>query len=179
MSNSSVFASRRPKGRQPSLMALEAARDGSVQLVAQVGRLVEEDGAVRLDALAIAAAEQAGDGLVADLAEQVPQGDIDAADGVLDGAAAALPERRLPQPFRDAHRLVGAFADEQRHEQLDRAFDERLAGEDAADAAEPFVGEDLDDGVDVVVGLELVGPAALDGAAGEAGDLDVGDFHWY
>ena len=55
--------------------------------------------AVRLDAVAIAAAEQPGDGLVADLAEQVPQGDVDAADGVFDGAAAALPEGGLPQLF--------------------------------------------------------------------------------
>ena len=53
-----------------------------------------------------------------------------------------------------------------------------LLREDAADAGEPFVGDDLDDGVDIVLGLELVGPAAFDGAAGQAGDADIGDFHY-
>src|SRR5205085_6870937 len=155
----------------------EAAGDGGLQLVAQAGRLVEEDRAVRFDAAAIIAAEQPGDWLAGDLAEQVPQGDVDAADGVLDGAAAALPERRLPQPFGHAHRLIGPLADQQRTEQLDCPFDERLAGVDAAQADESFIGEDLDNGVDIVLRLELVRPAALDGAAGQAGDADVGDFH--
>src|SRR5205823_15127814 len=63
--------------------------------------------------------------------------------------SAALPERRLPQPFRDAHRLVGPLADQERPQQFDGAFDERLAGEDAADAGEARVGEDFDDGVNV------------------------------
>ena len=60
---------------------------------------------------------------------------------------------------------------------LTAACDERLAGQDAADADQALVGEDLDDGVEVVFGLELVGPAAVDGAAGQAGDADVGDLH--
>ena len=148
-----------------------------MELVAQPRGLVEENRAIRLDALAIAAAEQPCDGLAGDLAEQVPQRDVDAADGVLDRSAAALPEGCLSQPLRDAHRLIGAFADEERREQLDGGCDERLAGEDAADAGESFVGEDLDDGMDIVLGLELVGPAALNGATGQAGDAQVGDFH--
>jgi hypothetical protein len=41
----------------------------------------------------------------------------------------------------------------------------------------PIVGDDLDDGVDVVFRLQFVGPAALDGAAGQAGQADFGDFH--
>ena len=52
-----------------------------------------------------------------------------------------------------------------------------LAGEDAADADEALVGEDLDDGVDVVLGLEFLGPAALDGAAGKSREPQFGNCH--
>ena len=104
--------------------------------------------------------------MIDNLAEQIPEGDIDAADGVLDRPATALPEGRLAQALADAHRLVGPFADEKRLEQLDGPFDERLRREDAADAGEPLVGEDFDDRVNVILGLELVGPSAFDGAAG-------------
>ena len=60
---------------------------------------------------------------------------------------------------------------------LTPAVDERLAGHGAADADQALVGDDLDDGVDVVLGLEFLGPAALDGAAGQAGQAEVGDLH--
>src|SRR5262249_55299487 len=83
-----------PAERAPAeLDGLETAGDGLAQRLAQWFRLVEENGAVGLDAVAVAAAEQAVDRLVADLSHEVPQGDVDAADGVFDGAAAALPER--------------------------------------------------------------------------------------
>src|SRR5262245_21084067 len=96
---------------------------------------------------------------------------------MLDGAAAALPEGGLPQPLAEAGRFVGAFADQEGGEQLHRRRHQGLARHGAADADEALVGDDLDDGVDVVFGLELIGPAAFDGAAGEAGETDVGDFH--
>ena len=86
------------------------------------GRLVEQDRAIRLDAVAVVAAQQARDRLAADLAEQVPQGDVDAADGVLDRAAAALPERHLPQLLADPLRLDRRFADQPGPQQLERAF---------------------------------------------------------
>src|SRR5262249_20140816 len=54
-----------------------------------------------------------------------------------------------------------------------------LAGHGAAHADRAAVGEDFDDGVDVLLGGQLLGPAALDGAAGEAGKTDVGDLHGY
>ena len=135
------------------------------QRLAQRGRFVEQDRAVRLDALPIAAAEQTAHRLVADLAHQIPQGDVDAADGVFDGAAAALPEGRLPQFLADAHRLVGPLADQMRPQQLNRAVDETLARHGAADADQTFVGEDFDDGVEIFFGLDAAGPAAVDGAA--------------
>src|SRR5262249_19169097 len=117
------------------------------------------------------------DGLLADLAHEVPQGDVDAADGVLDGAAAALPEEGLAQLFADAHRLVGAVADEGGPGELDAGGGGRLAGGDAAETGEALVGDDFDEGVQVVVGLEFVGPAALDGAAAQAGQPDIDDLH--
>ena len=117
--------------------------------------------------VAVDAAEQPGDGLVGDLAEQVPQGDVDAADGVLDRPAAALPEGVLAQLLGDAGRLVGPLADQERPQQLRPPPRRGAAGEGAADADEALVGDDLDDGVEVVLGLEFLGPAALDGAAGK------------
>ena len=121
-----------PAERPPAeLDRLEAAGDGVLQLLAQRVRLVEQDRAVRLDACRGSCRRAAATtGWFADLAEQVPQGDVDAADGVLDGAAAALPEGGLPQLLGDARRLVGALADEERPQQLDAALDERLAGRD-------------------------------------------------
>src|SRR5207244_9944190 len=82
------------EGSPAELDRAKAARDRGLQLFAQARRLVEEDGAIRLDALAIATAEEPRDRLAGDLAEEVPEGNIDAAYGVLERAAAALPERR-------------------------------------------------------------------------------------
>src|SRR5262249_28958073 len=102
---------------------------------------------------------------------------VDAADGVLDGAAAALPEGGLAELLGDAGGLVGALADQVRAEQLDAGGDEGLARHAAAEADEALVGDDLDEGVEVFLALVALRPAAVDGAAGEAGDADVGDLH--
>ena len=85
---------------------------------------------------------------------------------MFDGAAAALPESALPQALADARRLVGALADQHRPQELYGRLDQGLARHGAADADEPFVGDNLDDGVNVLFRLEIVDPAALDGAAG-------------
>src|SRR5262249_33090104 len=141
---------------------LEAALDRAVQLFTQRPRFIEENGAVWLDLAPIASSKQPRDRLVADSAHQVPQSDVDAADGVLDCAAPALPEGALAELFRDVGRLVGALAQEKRLQQLDRAGDERLAREDAADASQSFVRRHFDNGVDIVLRLQLVGPAPFD-----------------
>src|SRR5262249_23663012 len=73
--------------------------------------------------------------------------------------------------------LVGALADQQRPQELDAGRDKGLTGHGAADAGEPLVGEYLDDGVEVLFGPVALRPAAVRGAAGEAGETDVGDFH--
>ena len=63
-------------------------------------------------------------GWLRDLAEEIPERDVDAADGVLDRPAAALPERVLAQLLADARRLVGPLADQERPQELHRRTDE-------------------------------------------------------
>src|SRR5262249_53535900 len=140
-------------------------------------RLVEEDGAIRLDPRAVVAAEQPRDRLIGDLAEQIPQSDIDATDGVFDGTAAPLPEGGLPQFLGDTSPLVSAFADPVPGQQVHTGGDQRLARHRAADADEPLVGDDLEEGVEVLLGLVSLWPAAIDGAAGQACDADIDDLH--
>ena len=64
-SSSSVFASRRPNGFQPSLIALNPRATAGFNFSRKRIDLVEEQRAVRLDPVAVDAAEQARDGLVA------------------------------------------------------------------------------------------------------------------
>ena len=80
-SNVGVAPAERPPAQ---LDRLEAALDHALERPPQPVRLVEEDRAVGLDRVAVVAAQQPRDGLPAGLAHQVPQGDVDAADGVLD-----------------------------------------------------------------------------------------------
>ena len=70
------------------------------------------------------------------LAAQIPQGDVQPADRVLDRSAAPEPEHRLPQFFADPLRLQARLADQVRSQQRQRTFDQcagRVATADAAD----------------------------------------------
>src|SRR5206468_1723027 len=91
----------------------EPARDGSLQLLAQRLDFIKEQRAVRLDLRAVVAAQEPRHRLARDLAEEIPERDVDAADGVLDAPAAALPERVLPQLLADACWLIGPLADQE------------------------------------------------------------------
>src|SRR5690606_22098268 len=128
-------------------------------------RLVEQDRAVRPDRAAVVAAQQARDRLAAGLAHEVPEGDVDAADRVLHGAAAALPEAGLAERLGDPLRLDGRLALQQRPEQLDGPGDEPARGEATAVADEPRVGADDDQGVQVLPRLVALRPAAVDRGA--------------
>src|SRR5262249_44122374 len=110
-------------------------------------------------------------------AEQVPQGDVDAAYGVLDGAAAALPERGLAQLLADSGRLVAALADQVRSQQLDGGGHQRAAGHAAAAAGGAPVRVGLADRVEVLLRLVALRPAAIDGAADQPDDAHVADLH--
>src|SRR5205814_550020 len=101
-----------------------AAHDISQQLPERVG-LVEENRTVGFDAVAIVPAEQPRDWLPARFAEDVPQGEVEAADRVLYRAAASLPERGLTELLGDPLGLQCRFAFEQRPQEPHRTFDER------------------------------------------------------
>src|SRR5207253_11410675 len=122
------------EGPPAHLDHLEAAGHHRLQMLAELAGLVEQDRAVGLDAAAIVAPHQPRDRLVADLPHEVPQRDVDAADGMLDRASASLPERRLAELFGDALRLYRRFVLQQRPEQLNRPGDEHPRGKAAADA---------------------------------------------
>ena len=66
------------------------------------------------------AAEQSPDGLAGDLAEDVPERDVDAGDHVRDRPAAALPEGLLVQRLAGGGGIDGAGADEERLDELKR-----------------------------------------------------------
>jgi hypothetical protein len=165
------------KGTPTELERLEAAGDGMFQLFAQGLGFVEQERPIGFDAVAVDAAKEPGDGLVAYFSHQVPQGDVDAAEGVFDAAAPALPKGVLAELFAEAGRFVGAFAEEQWPQQLASRRDQGLAGHGAADADEALVGDDFDDGVQIVLGDKLLGPAPFDGGAGQARQTDVDNLH--
>src|SRR5262249_30177504 len=109
--------------------------------------------------------------------EDVPEGDVDTADGVGDRPATPHPEGVLVEFFGDALGFEGVFAAPEGFEDVEGGLDEVGVGEDAADTGDALVGEDGDEGVDAVLGFELVGPAALRGGAGQADGADVADLH--
>ncbi len=152
------------------LNRFETTAHGLLEFFPQLGRFIKEQRAVRFDSIPVVSSEQASHRLVADLAHQVPEGDVDAADGVLNRAAATLPKRALAQALANSTGLVGALTDQHGAQQFDRRLDQGFARHGAANADQSFVGNDFDDGVDVFFGLEVINPAALDGAARQTGD---------
>src|SRR5438046_2690176 len=79
--------------------------------------------------------------------------------------------------MRPKGRQPSLIAEKQRFQQLHGSGGQGLAREGAADPDQALIGEDLDDGVQVVVGLEVIDPAAADRAAGEARQADGSDLH--
>jgi hypothetical protein len=83
----------------------------------------------------------------------------------------------LSQLFTHSRRLIGALADEEGFEKLDSRLDQGQAGHGAANANPTIVGDDFDDGVDVVLRLEFFSPATFNGGAGETRQSQIGDSH--
>src|SRR5262249_48006575 len=108
-----VFPILPAEGPPPELDGLESAGHGLLQLVAEPARLVEKEGAVRLDPVSVASAQQSGHRLPAELAEEGPPGDVDPADRMFDRAATALPEVALTELLRNAGRFVRPLAKQQ------------------------------------------------------------------
>jgi hypothetical protein len=68
--------------------------------------------------LAIATAQQTTYRLPRGLAQQIPERDVDATDGVRDRATAALPKSVLMQGLANALRLERGLPEQQRLQQL-------------------------------------------------------------
>ena len=104
------------EGSPAYLERAEALRLNGPQPVRQRLRLLHENGSIGPDLLAIAAAEQPPDRLACDLAKNVPQGNVDAADRMRDRSPAPLPKRVLVELLADAFWFEGVLAEEQRFE---------------------------------------------------------------
>jgi len=115
--------------------------------------------------MAVVAAEQPGDRLAARLAQQIPKSDIDTGNNMFERAAASLPKDALPQLLAHPFRLDGRFAFPMLPQRRHPGLDERRVREHAANASQPLVGNHLDQGVQVVLGLMALGPASVHGAA--------------
>jgi hypothetical protein len=96
---------------------------------------------------------------------------------MLNRTAPTLPKEALPQLLADPRWFIGALANQHWAQERNCSLDQRLAGHGAAEANLAFVGQDLDDRIDVVLGLELVRPSSCDGATAETSDSDASDLH--
>src|SRR5688572_19976372 len=96
---------------------------------------------------------------------------------MLDGATPTLPERHLAQFLGDALRLNRRVADAPGTNQLQAALHQRLAGVDAADAADILVSTHLDQRVQVLLWVHIVVPAALRRAPHQRDRADLADLH--
>ncbi|UBH07468.1 hypothetical protein K8P10_002979 [Leucobacter sp. Psy1] len=81
------------------------------------------------------------------------------------------------QGFAQLGNLTGIATDEVRFEELERAGDEALARESAADPHLASIGVDRYQGVDHVIWLQLVCPPALGRRSSESAGVDSGDLH--
>ena len=134
---------------------------------------LHEQRAIGLHLAAVHAAEQPADGLARRLAQDIPEGDVDAADGVGQRAAAPHPEAVLMQGLRDALGLERILAAKNRLEHLERRRHETVIGEDAAVADNTGIRMHGDQAVHGIFGPDLGRPASLRALA-EQGNGDDG-----
>ena len=86
-----------------------------------------------------------------------------------DRPASPEPERVLVQLLADALRFEYIFPAIKRLEHVQRSSHEMIVRENAAQAGQPFVGMDGDQGVHAIVGFQFVAPASFRGRASQAG----------
>ncbi len=158
----SSFSRADPAERTPAeLERAEPLGHQPLELVGQRLRLAHQDRGIGTDALEISAAEEPSDRLTRRLPEQVPERDVDRADGVGQRAAATEPEGVLVEDLARSLGLDGRGAAVQRLELGERGAHEIDIGERAAVADRALLGDDRDDRVDRVLRPQLVAPAAL------------------
>ena len=177
MAASSLASPARPNGPQPILKARKSAGAVLRHHVPHGRRVVHQERAVRPHAAAVSAAEQPANRLARDLAEDVPQRDVDAADGVRERAAAAHPEGVLAQLLGDPLGLKRVLAREQGLQHAERGLDQRTRGEHAAVAGDAGRGVHGDQRVDRLLGPDFLGPAALRAFAHQRRGDDLADAH--
>jgi hypothetical protein len=146
------------------------------QILGQRPWLAHQQRGVGKDAGAIPSAQEAPYRLAGGLAQYVPHGDVNSADGVSDGPAAAHPKRMRMQLLAHALRLQWVFAQIQRSHEVKRAAHQFIVGECRSPAGNAFIGEDGDERVNAIVRANLVCPAALWRAMAEPCRPDLSDF---
>ena len=168
---------------------LPAELEGGEARLLEAGRLLagldavrpEEGGGVGADLGVGRAAQEVAERAAERLALDVPEGDVDAADGVDHRAAAAIVDRGLVHLVPEALDVERVLADQDLAQadhdrvgagRLDDRLDDGRGGVGLADAGDALVGVDEDDG-------GVLGPVRLhrDARDLQVGDLDIGDLH--
>ena len=137
---------------------------------------------VGLDGVAWGTAEQLPRGFAGSFAADIPQGHVDGADGVDDGAASAVHATADVELLPEALGVERVFADEHFPEAKAHGVG---AGRLDAGAGDPRVDVALADAGDAFVGMDKDDDVVLRGGGGVCADvrneqhmaLDVGDLH--
>jgi len=125
----------------------------------------------------VATAQQPTDWLAGDLAQDVPHGDVNSADGVSERPAAAHPERIGVQLLANAFWFQRIFTHIQWFEYVQGGMNQRIIGEDRSPSRDAFIGINSHERVHTILRLDLRGPTALWCAAAQACRFDFHNFH--
>src|SRR5579883_788718 len=165
------------EGSPADLEGAEATRAILRHHLAHAVRHFHQERAVRSYLRAIDAAEQPPHRLPGELAENVPERDIDAADHVGERAAAAHPERVLVQFFRDPLGLERILAAVERLEHLEPGLHQPAVREHAAMPDDLGIGVHGNQRMDRILLFDLRGPAALRALAEQRYGMDRSDLY--
>ena len=113
----------------------------------------------------------------AHLPEDVPERDVDSADGVGNGATASLPEGHLKQLLRYPFWFDRRLPDQVRLEEFDRAVNESATRETAPNTGDPLVGLDKDECMQVFCRARLPRPPCLGCFTEQRYGSDIRDLH--
>ena len=138
---------------------------------------LEEEGAIGLDPVSVISTQKATHGLSAGFAQEVPQCDVDARNGVRDRAAPALPEGRLVEFFGDAFRFDGRFTDKVGFQKIQRGVHQGPAGGHASQPGQAAVRMHFQQRVQVFRRRRFGCPAGFRRCSHESDCLDTGNFH--
>ena len=167
-----------PAKRPPAnLERAEASPGDLLKVFGERLWLIHEERRIREHALPVAPAQQAPNWLPRCLAQDVPERDIDAADGMREAATASEPEGVLMQLLADALRLQGVFAPVQWLKVCQRGSHQPGVGENAANAGGALIRAHDHKGVDAVFWPQFIAPATLWRGSRQANCLDFANAH--